>query len=464
MKVTVAHKKPTGDKHTQIRFSAEIPATRLVVRGHQTILEVKSPKTNECNNRKWVLFVRSIICELKKHRVENALIVWKNLTTCESLTGDLGQRFAEAAHMAHYEFRTYKKKPTEGWSNIREIVILTTQREKVRLVRSVRKGTVIADYVNQCRSLANMPGDDMTPKILVREAKKMIRGTTIRAKVLGEREMRRLKMNGVLTVGRGSVEESQFLILEYKGAKNTKAKPTVLVGKGVTFDTGGIDTKPHPYGLEMMMDMSGGAAVISAIAIAAKLKLKKNIVVLVPAVENMPSGHSMRPGDVIHMMDGTTVEIGHTDAEGRLILADALCYAKKYKPKCVIDVATLTGAAMIALGERATAVFSRDEQLAEKTALYSEESGDYSWRLPLWEEYEDEIKGVVGEISNIRTKGHSGYGGSITAAVFLHHFAKDYPSWMHLDIAPTMTAVYNENLAKGAKGAPVRLLVKLLEN
>jgi leucyl aminopeptidase len=192
--------------------------------------------------------------------------------------------------------------------------------------------------------------------------------------------------------------------------------------------------------------------------------MKRNLVALVPAVENMPSGESFRPGDIIKMLDGTTVEIGHTDAEGRLILADALAYAKRFHPRVVIDVATLTGAAMIALGERATAVFTRDDALAEQTLRAAEASGDYAWRMPLWEEYEPEIEGNVAEISNIRTKGKDGTGGAITAAIFLQHFAKSYPRFMHLDMAPTMTSAFDERLSKGAKGSPVRLLVELLKN
>jgi leucyl aminopeptidase len=197
--------------------------------------------------------------------------------------------------------------------------------------------------------------------------------------------------------------------------------------------------------------------------VMAKLQVKKNIVALVPVVENMPDGHSYRPGDIVTMMDGTHVEVGHTDAEGRLILADALTYAKMYKPAQVIDVATLTGAAVVALGERASAIFTDDDELAQKTLEIAENTGDYAWRMPLWDEYSAEITGNVGDISNIRTKGQPGYGGAITAAAFLKHFAKDYKQWMHIDIAPTMTAVFDEQLTKGAKGSPVRLLINLLE-
>jgi leucyl aminopeptidase len=270
-------------------------------------------------------------------------------------------------------------------------------------------------------------------------------------------------MGGVLAVGQGSKEESQFIILEYKGGSATEA-PFVLVGKGVTFDSGGIDTKPHPYALDMMMDMSGGAAVITTTLIAAKLRLKKNIVALVPAVENMPSGESFRPGDVIKMFDGTTVEIGHTDAEGRLILADAIAYAKRYKPSVLIDVATLTGAAAVALGERATGLFTKNDALAKILLKAGEATGDVAWRLPLWEEYRSEIVGNVADIANVRTKGRDGVGGAITAATFVSHFAQDIERFAHLDMAPTMTATFDEHLAKGAKGSPVRLLVEVMKN
>ena len=211
--------------------------------------------------------------------------------------------------------------------------------------------------------------------------------------------------------------------------------------------------------LGMNMDMSGGAAVLHTVAAIARLGVKCNLVALVPAVENMPSGSSYRPGDVLRSMSGKTIEVNNTDAEGRIILADALTYAAKYKPSLVVDVATLTGAAMAALGERASALFTTDETLEKQFRELGELSGDHVWPLPLWEEYDDEIKGTIGDWSNL---GKTRYGGAITAAVFLKQFAVGYP-WVHLDIAPRMTSIEGEFLAKGAAGAPVRLLVKLLE-
>jgi leucyl aminopeptidase len=331
------------------------------------------------------------------------------------------------------------------------------------LKKAIRKGQVVAKRVNYARELANISGGDLTPKSLVSEIRKVIKGTKIKMKVLGEKEMKKIKMNGVLAVGQGSKEQSQFIILEYKNANQVTDKPTVLVGKGVTFDSGGIDTKPHPHGLEMMMDMSGEASVLSALLALNDLEVKKNVVVLIPAVENMPSGSSMRPGDVIKMYNGLNVEIGHTDAEGRLILADALAYAKKFKPERVIDVATLTGAASVALGTKATAMLTRDDELAQEAEKVAESTGDYIWRLPLWEEYEGDIAGERGDIANINTKAKPGDGSTITAGIFLWNFSKEYDSWMHLDIAPRMTADPNEQLSKGAAAPAVRLLVKMLE-
>ncbi len=462
MKITIVEKNVTRKRFARVVLNEKIPQSRMIQEKNHDVLEMKVSKKEEMTRRKWIILVRSIIQEVKKNKIERVEIAWKDIAAFENIGDGLCQIFAEAVYMAEYEFRKYKKKPEEGWNDIEEVVVVATKSDKTCIKQDFRKGVMMGTYVNFCRELSNTPGADMTPADLVGITRKAIHGTKIKMRVLDEKQMRRKKMNGVLAVGQGSVCKSRFIILEYFGA-DVKKKPTVLVGKGVTFDSGGIDTKPHPHGLEMMMDMSGGAAVITAILVAAQLQYTQNIIALIPAVENMPSGMSMRPGDIITMMDGTHVEIGHTDAEGRLILADALTYAKTFNPKCVIDVATLTGAAMIALGERASAIFTDNDDLAQKTIIAAEKTGDYVWRMPLWDEYASEIAGTHGDIANIRTKGAAGVGGAITAAIFLKHFAKDYKeNWMHIDMAPTMTSIFDEQLAKGAKGAPVRLLVELL--
>jgi len=463
MKITVVDKKISRKKCVCVIFNEKIRENRFVVEGKKEVLEIKVQKKEEMTRRKWIILVRTIVQEAKKYNMNRIEIQWMDLVAFSNLGDDLGQIFAEAVYMAHYEFRKYKTQPKEGWGDVSEVIVIANKFDKTIKRQDVRKGVTIATQVNFCRDLANTPGADMTPAHLVSVTRKAIKGTKIKMRILDEKQMRRKKMNGILSVGQGSACQSRFIILEYIGTTPSK-KPTALIGKGVTFDSGGIDTKPHPYALEMMMDMSGGAAVIATMITAAKLQLKKNIVAFIPAVENMPSGSSFRPGDIVTMMDGTNVEIGHTDAEGRLILADAITFAKSYNPTQVIDIATLTGAAVVALGERASAIFTDNDKLAIQTIKSAEKTGDYAWQLPLWNEYSAEIAGTHGDISNIRTKGQAGYGGAITAAIFLKHFAKDYKdSWMHIDIAPTMTAVFDEQLAKGAKGAPVRLLVELLE-
>lgn len=462
MKITIVEKLDARKKSVHVALSETICAHRFIEKNGRDILEIKVPKKEEMTRRKWIIAMRSIMQEAKKNRIGRIDLVWSEIAGYESIGGGLSRIFAEAMHMAAYEFRKYKAKPEEGWHSVEEVVIVASKKDRTCVYHDFVRGGVVARYINMCRDLANTPGMDMTPVILVSMIRKMLKGTKIRMRVLDEKQMRRKKMNGVLAVGEGSACQSRFIVLEYMGGAETQ-KPTVLVGKGVTFDSGGIDTKPHPYGMEMMMDMSGAAAVCAVVMIAEKLKIAKNIVVLIPAVENMPSGTSMRPGDIITMMDGTHVEIGHTDAEGRLILADALTYAKTFRPAQVIDVATLTGAAAVALGERASAIFTDNDEMASKAMEAGERTGDYVWRMPLWDEFAAEIAGTHGDIANIRTKGQAGIGGSITAAIFLKHFAKDYKeNWMHIDIAPTMTSVFDEQLVKGAKGSPIRLLVDML--
>jgi leucyl aminopeptidase len=463
MKIIVNAKK-VNKEAVKIEFNEKIKQSKFCVQKNKEILQIKIEKNEKINNRKWVILCRSIIRTAKAHGIKNIVLDWTTLTEFKNLEQDnLGQTFAEAVEMANYEFRKYKKKPKEGWQDIERIDIKIKRSGKVnirKIQQEIKKGQIISTQVNYARELSNISGLDLTPTKLVRKIRSAIKGTKIKMRVLNEKEIKKAKMNGVLSVGQGSQEQSKFIILQYKQGKGKKAD--VLIGKGVTFDSGGIDTKPYPYGLEMMMDMSGGASVVAAMLAIDNLKMKKNVVALIPAVENMPSGSSMRPGDIIKMSNDVTVEVGHTDAEGRLILADALVYAKKFNPNKVIDVATLTGASVVALGTKATAMMTRNEKLATQIQEISEKTRDYIWRLPLWEEYENDIVGERGDIANINTKAKGGDGSTITAGIFLWNFAKDYKEWVHLDIAPRMTADPSEQLAKGAAGPAVRLLVELI--
>ena len=405
-------------------------------------------KKFELTYRKRILLVRQAVLLAKQYHIKDIALNFAEF-------GLPGEVLMANVEMANYAFNTYKTLPSE--LVFVEIVNITgIKKDKIK---DIERGQIIGTEVNAARTLANTPPGLMTPALLAKAAQAAAKGTDIEVKILDRDDMRRLKMGAILGVAQGSSEEPRFIIMEYWG-KDKKSAPTVLVGKGVTFDSGGLNLKPDDHIYEMHMDMSGGAAVIHAVIAAAKLGIKKNIIALVPAVENMPSGSSYRPGDVLTSMSGQTIEVMNTDAEGRVILADALTYAKQYKPKLIIDVATLTGAAEVALGRRASAIFSKDEQLITEVRRLGEESGDYVWPLPLWDEYEEDIKGMFGDWANVGKKDRRG--GAITAAMFLYQFVKS-EKWLHIDMAPRMTALEGEHLAPGAAGAPVRLLIKILE-
>jgi leucyl aminopeptidase len=309
----------------------------------------------------------------------------------------------------------------------------------------------------------------MTPTDMGEVAKKLAKDAKFTVKVLGESELKKLKMGALLAVGQGTKSETKLIVAEYWGAgkptgKTTSEdkKPIVLVGKGVTFDTGGLNMKPAGFMHEMHLDMSGGATVISAISAIAKLGLKKNVVALVPAAENAVSDDSMRAGDIVTAMNGKTIEVLHTDAEGRMILADALTYSERYNPKVILDVATLTGASLVALGQQASAIMTKDENLSQTLCKLGEETGDLVWPLPLWDEYKQHLKSYRADISNIAAN-FSRFGGSIEGGTFLSFFApKDVP-WVHIDMAPRMDSIASDKLAKGSTGEPVRLLVSFVE-
>ncbi len=365
--------------------------------------------------------------------------------------------FSENALMADFEYNKYKETPKDGWPEVKKIMLAVPDRDRASAQRGIAEGMIIGEEVNATRALANTPGSDMTPTHLAEAARTVARKNNISAKILDKKEMTRLGMGGVLGVAAGSGEEPRFIILEYrKGAKSQK--PLVLVGKGVTFDSGGVNLKPEQYMYEMHMDMSGGAAVIHGIAAIARLKLPINVVGIIPAVENMPSGSSYRPGDQLKSLSGKTIEVLNTDAEGRVILADALTYALRYKPGLIADFATLTGAAHVALGNYCSALFTNRDALTEKLIAVGTSSGDYVWPLPLWDEYLPEIKGMFGDIANMAKNDR--YGGAIHGAKFLEQFVADAP-WAHIDIAPRMTSVESDHLAKGASGVGVRYIVEL---
>ncbi|HEX5774353.1 MAG TPA: leucyl aminopeptidase [Candidatus Paceibacterota bacterium] len=467
MKLTFSNnpieKAPKG--YVRVRLTEEPRSARRFVReGGIEWLEIGVGKPGEMTNRRFIILCRAIVNAAKQSKAKKIAVqfdatpkLWEKLTLDAQEASRLA---AENFEMANFEFRTFKTKPKEGWTVVEEILVCgkTTPASK----EGARRGLLIGQAVNATRELANTPGGDMTPRGLAKAAKDAAKGLPVTVKTLARAEMQKLGMGAILGVAKGSTEEPTFTIMEYKGGTG---KPIVLAGKGITFDSGGLNLKPSTGIYEMHMDMSGAAAVIHTVALAARLKLKRNVIGLIPAAENMPGNGAYRPGDVLKSLSGKTIEVLNTDAEGRLVLADAITYAKRFKPAVVIDAATLTGAALAALGLYASGLLTRDDELAEALMEHAEKSGDYAWRLPLWDEYEDAIKGQFADLSNINTGAMSRYGGAIEGGVFLWQFAKELDCpWAHLDIAPRMTAAPGDELSKGAAGAPVRMLISFIES
>ncbi len=455
-------KAPKG--YTRIQFTDTSKGTRTFVREKDIeTLEIGVGKQDELNRRQCIVLCRAVVNAAKANKRKKIALDLASLATAKKLKPypreELFQLAAENFEMANFEFTVFKTRPKEGWTAVDEILLCGAS--SASLAKAVMKGQEIGRAVNACRSLANMPGGDMTPTLLARAAKDAVRGLPVKVMILGKKEMQKIGMGALLGVAKGSTEAPTFTILDYKGGKGD---PIVLAGKGVTFDSGGLNLKPSSGIYEMHMDMSGAAAVIHTVALAARLKLKKRVIGLIPSVENMPGNNAYRPGDILKSLSGKTIEVLNTDAEGRLILADALTYAKRFKPSVVIDVATLTGAALSALGLHASALLTRDDALATRVSESGEASGDYVWRLPLWDEYEDMVKGTFADIANISNGPGGRYGGTIEGGMFLWQFAKELDCpWAHLDIAPRMTTAPGDELAKGAAGAPVRLLTHFIE-
>ncbi|ODS95017.1 MAG: leucyl aminopeptidase [Lautropia sp. SCN 69-89] len=318
---------------------------------------------------------------------------------------------------------------------------------------AVAQAIAIANGVDMARDLGNLPANHCTPTYLADTARKMARELGLKAEVLDVRQMQALKMGALLSVARGSEQPPKLIVLRYQGA-GAKQPPIALVGKGITFDTGGISLKPAAEMDEMKFDMCGAASVLGAMRTVAELKLRLNLVVVVPTTENMPGGRATKPGDVVASMSGQTVEILNTDAEGRLILCDALTYVQRFKPSTVVDVATLTGACVIALGHHHSGLFSPSDALATELQEAGRDIGDSCWRMPLDEEYQEQLKSPFADMANIGGRP----AGSVTAACFLSRFAKGY-DWAHLDIAGT---AWKSGASKGATGRPVPLLANFL--
>lgn len=342
-----------------------------------------------------------------------------------------------------------------------DFLLVLEGKQKKEWQQGVANGKIVSSAINTTRHLGNTPPSDMTPTILAKEAQKLSKANeSLVVTVLGKKEIEKLGMGCLLAVASGSHEEPKFIIVEYLAGKKNEA-PTVLVGKGITFDSGGLSIKPGDFMVDMKFDMLGGATVLGVLQAAAALKIKKNIIGLIPTCENMPSGSAYRPDDILKAMNGKTVLVENTDAEGRLILADALCYATKYKPKEVIDFATLTGACMVALGNERSGLFTQSEEMAEKLEDSARLAGEQLWRLPLGEEYTEAVKAEVADLKNMGGVGGARYAGASTAAAFLECFT-DYP-WAHIDLSSSHWGGKGKGYIRGgANGFGVQTMVEYL--
>ncbi|HMW16942.1 MAG TPA: leucyl aminopeptidase [Accumulibacter sp.] len=353
-----------------------------------------------------------------------------------------------------YRFDQFKSKKDKVRRPLRKLTFVVDRRNELAIAEeALSQGQAIAEGMTLTKDLANLPGNICTPSYLAETAQTMAAEHKLEIEILDHEAMNNLGMQALLAVAKGSRQPPRLIVLHYRGGKSDQ-NPVVLVGKGITFDSGGISLKPAADMDEMKYDMSGAASVLGTIKAAALMKLPINLTVIVPSAENMPGGAATRPGDIVTSMSGQSIEILNTDAEGRLILCDALTYAARFQPEAVIDVATLTGACVVALGHVATGLFANSEPLARELLNAGEEAHDRAWQMPLWDDYQELLKSSFADIANVGGR----WGGCISAACFLSRFTKKYV-WAHLDIAGTAWKSGND---KGATGRPVPLLLHYL--
>ena len=423
----------------------ELPARRVLLVG----LGARAQLTR----RSWRRALSSAVTALSRTRIASVALALERPAARELDDYYFGRAIAEIVGSALYrinDLKTGKKPPAPALKK----VLAGPVRKADAAARGFKHGAAIAAAATIQRDLANLPANVCTPTFLAEEARALAkRLKSLTARVLDEAAIRREKMGCLLAVSQGSREPPRFIVLEYRGGKSSGG-PVVLVGKGVTFDTGGISLKDPPAMDEMKFDMSGAAAVIASLTLAAELRLPLHVVGLIAAVENMPDGKAVKPGDIATSASGQTVEILNTDAEGRLILSDALHYARRFRPAAVVDIATLTGACVVALGHHHSGVMGNDEALVGQLLEAGVRAEDRCWQLPLTEEYFDQLKSNFADFANVGGRD----GGAITAATFLGKFTQGMP-WAHLDIAGT---AYQGGASKGSTGRPTPLLADFL--
>jgi leucyl aminopeptidase len=423
----------------------------------QRILLVGAGKQKELDAKKYAALVSATGKLLEKHGFADATIALADLPVKDTGSERKGELLARIFSTLAYRYSTTKARVAKSTMPARISVLLSDTRERAATAKGLARGAAIGKGMNTARELGNLPGNICTPTFLGEQAQQLAAGNRklLKAKVLTEAQMKRLGMHSLLSVGKGSEEPSALIIMEYRGAAATQ-KPNVLVGKGITFDSGGISLKPGAAMDEMKFDMCGAASVLGVMTALCELKPKINVVGVIASAENMPSGKANKPGDIVTSMSKQTIEILNTDAEGRLVLCDALTYIDRYKPKTVIDIATLTGACITALGSVVSGMMSNDDNLADTLYQCGLDAQDPCWRLPIWEEYQQQLDSNFADIANIGGP----KAGAITAGCFLARFTKSY-KWAHLDIAGT---AWLQGSVKGATGRPIPLLMEYLLN
>jgi len=418
----------------------------------ERVLLVGCGKIAELTHQRFTTIVSNISSTLSKANIKNAVVSIADLAS-KTLSSTLQIRLAtEALLQENYRFSELKKDTHPSLTKVSFHLDDKRAMKKARL--AVEIGKAIGLGRNTARDLGNLPGNICTPTYLAKQANIYDKSySKLKTTVLNQKDMEKLGMGSLLSVSKGSRTPPKFIVMQYNGGKKAD-KPYVLVGKGVTFDSGGISIKPGAAMDEMKYDMCGAASVMGTMVSINELKLPINVIVIVPSVENMPDGAASKPGDVVTSMSGQTIEVLNTDAEGRLILCDALTYSEKFKPKAVIDVATLTGACVIALGAHPAGLLSNQQKLADQILTAGTECGDRAWQMPLWEDYQDQLKSNFADMANIGGR----EAGTITAACFLSRFTKKL-NWAHLDIAGV---AWLGGAKKGATGRPVPLLTQYL--
>ena len=423
----------------------------------ERVLLVGCGKERELNERQYKQIVAKTIRTLNETGSMEAVSFLTELHVKGRDTYWKVRQAVEAANDSVYTFLQLKTKKGEPRRPLRKMVFnLSTRKELSVGERAIEHAEAISKGVKVAKDVSNMPPNICNPLYLNEQAAELVSGyDSLSLETVNEADMRTLKMESYLAVGRGSVNESMMSIIHHKGANEGDA-PVVLVGKGLTFDSGGISIKPSDSMDEMKYDMCGASAVLGVMHTVAELNLPLNIIGVVAGCENMPDANAYRPGDILTTMSGQTVEVLNTDAEGRLVLCDALTYVERYEPDVVLDIATLTGACVIALGKHATAVLSQHNPLAHEIINASEQSSDKAWRMPLWDEYQEQIESPFADMANLGGRP----AGTITAACFLSRFTRKY-NWAHLDIAGT---AWVSGAKKGATGRPVPMLAQFLMN